>query len=937
VPSSPAPERVRLIERDRELALLGDLDDRAVAGHSGFVRVLGEAGAGKSALVHAAMGMAEERGLRVAFTSPGQLDSRSPYGAVRRHLHQPVAALSPDEHTRMLSGPARLAVRYLTEPDAVAMSQADLLHSLSWLVEELAGLHPLLLVVDDAQWADEESLLFLGSVHETVHELPVLVLLAMREVGADERGAALASLVAQQTATEVRVAHLSLDGISTLLASLWGDPSEGVDAAVLELTGGNPFLVLALARLLESASPRSVELVRGSVPTSVVDAAVARLAALGASERALATAVAVLEAGSLATTSELAGLDIDEASDAADRLRGAALFADTPTLRFRHALLRSAVYAATGVSRRDRLHRSAARLLAQDFDAASAHALAASGTGDPWVVELLRRTAARALTTGAPQTAVALLRRAEAEPPDDRTLPSLLLELGLAEMRTTDPSCVTTLQRASELLTDPADLTRCVVALAEAFNYAGLHEEAAVVLEKALGRLVDADLAGADRDLLLVVEAALVAAGLLIPARVGEARLRLAERTDLAGATDGERQLLLQQLASAAATNRPADEIRRLAARAMSDADRPEVTDWVWARLVLAAVGDLDDVRRLTDEGFAQAASSGSVIGFVTATFVRGVAEYWGGDLTLAETHFRALLEQGAALDAGPLVPLLGRGNLAQTLAWQGHLDEAVELIAPFPEKLPATYPVNGVVTLDFARADVRSMTGDHEGALRAAEHAGRLQQELDVDSPTWASWRPFAITPLRHLGRLDDARRMAAEQLVLCERSGVEHLVGEALRLVAEVADPCEGLPYFERSVSVLDRTGSRLQLARSRLAFGAALRRAGQRSHAQQHLELGRALAQACGARGLVDLAESELRACGARPRRLSRSGAEALTPSERRVAELAAAGLSNGDIARQLFVSLKTVETHLSRVYRKLSISGRAGLHGALRDHG
>jgi DNA-binding CsgD family transcriptional regulator len=177
----------------------------------------------------------------------------------------------------------------------------------------------------------------------------------------------------------------------------------------------------------------------------------------------------------------------------------------------------------------------------------------------------------------------------------------------------------------------------------------------------------------------------------------------------------------------------------------------------------------------------------------------------------------------------------------------------------------------------------------------------------------------------------------MAAEHLALCERSGVEHLVGEALRLVAEVGDPTESLPLFERSVSVLEGTGSRLQLARSHIALGAALRRAGQRSRAQQHLELGRALAQACGARPVVDVAESELRACGARPRRLSRSGAEALTPSERRVAELAAAGLSNGDIARQLFVSLKTVETHLSRVYRKLAISGRADLLGALADDG
>jgi DNA-binding CsgD family transcriptional regulator len=485
------------------------------------------------------------------------------------------------------------------------------------------------------------------------------------------------------------------------------------------------------------------------------------------------------------------------------------------------------------------------------------------------------------------------------------------------------------LQRAEGLVTDPADRARCALALAEAYNYAGFHDAAAEVLERAY-----AVLAAGDPELRLEVEAALVAASLLVPDRIHDARRRLDAHPDLSGATPGERLFLMQQLSNAAGTNQPAPVIRALAERVVADTDTPETTDWAWGRLFLAAVGEFDDVRRLTDTGFAHAAERGSVIGFVTASFVRGLAEYWMGALVPAEAHFRAMLDQGATLNGGSLVPLLAGGNLAQTLAWQGRVDEALDLLAPFPEELAATDPANGVVTMSFARADTRSLAGDHVGALRAAEYAGRLVTALDVDSPTWAAWRAFAVGPLRSLGRLDEARALAAEHLVLCERSGVAHLVGEALRLTAEVADaPEEAIALFRRSVTVLGGSQSRLQETRSQIGLGAALRRAGRRSDAQQHLLTGRDLAQGCGARSLVDVAEAELAACGTRLRRLELSGLSALTASERRVAELAASGLRNTDIARQLFVTTKTVETHLSRTYRKLGVAGRNGLASLL----
>lgn len=931
-----------LVERADELAALASTLDRTLAGAGSAVHVVGEPGAGKTALARRAARLAESRGMRVLGTSAPQLESRSPYGVVRRLLERPVMALDPAARETLGEGPARLAVDFLVRRDTAGLTQADLLSSLVWLLEELATAQPSLVLVDDAHWADEESLLFLGSLRERLRDLPVHLVIATREVPAEERSAALAVLLADREATVLRPQALTAHGVATLLGRGRREPVDHAAAtAAASVTGGNPFLVLALATLLESTPALTPDAVRGSVPTSVIDAVVARLAALDPAERALARAAAVLDSTSLRLAARLVDLDLAGATAAADRLRTAGLFAPGSRLEWRHALLRSAVYAAIAAGQRDELHRSAARLLiseslghdpaARGASAllAAGHLTEAEGSGDPWAVETLRAAAAEALGSGAPQSAVRLLRRALAEPPTGQVLAPLLLELGLAELRAIDPGCVETLTTAVRLLEEPADLARGALALAEAFNVAGFHESAAEVLEGVLPRV-----AAAGSDVTLTVEAALVAASLVVPARIASARARLAAHANLAGATPAERLMVIQQMCNAVGTNQPAPVIRELARRALAESDSPERTDWVWARLFLGALGDIADVRRLTDDGFTLAAANGSVFGHVAASFVRGLAEFWAGSLVAAEAHFRAMLEHDPALGLGPLVSLLGSGGLAQTLALQGRVPEALALLEPFPEDLPPNAPFNGVAAMTFARAIVRQIAGDHVGALRAAEATGDLVRRLDVDSPTWAAWRALAIDPLRAVGRLDEARALAAEHLALCERSEVAPLLGEALRHCGQLhEDPAAGLELLGRSVAVLGDTDARLQLGLSHLALGAALRRAGRRSDARAELVAAQELAQACGAPGLAAHTSRELAACGGRVRRLELTGVDSLTASERRVAELAARGRRNAEIAGLLFVSSKTVETHLSRTYRKLGIAGREGLAEAL----
>jgi DNA-binding CsgD family transcriptional regulator len=182
-------------------------------------------------------------------------------------------------------------------------------------------------------------------------------------------------------------------------------------------------------------------------------------------------------------------------------------------------------------------------------------------------------------------------------------------------------------------------------------------------------------------------------------------------------------------------------------------------------------------------------------------------------------------------------------------------------------------------------------------------------------------------------LGDHDRAVELAAEDLRLARAFGAPHALGVALRAAALIQGGTRGLEQLTEAVAVLDGTGINLELARTLTEHGAALRRAGYRRDARQPLRRGLDLAARCGALALAARARDELVTAGGRPRRQPVSGAESLTASELRVARLAAQGLTNRQIAQALFVSMKTVSTHLGHVYAKLDVTDRARLAAAL----
>jgi DNA-binding CsgD family transcriptional regulator len=270
---------------------------------------------------------------------------------------------------------------------------------------------------------------------------------------------------------------------------------------------------------------------------------------------------------------------------------------------------------------------------------------------------------------------------------------------------------------------------------------------------------------------------------------------------------------------------------------------------------------------------------------------------------------------------------------LIEALIEGGGLESAERALRSsyFGEEIPPGLPTNDLLE---ARALLRLAQGrTHEG-LDDLPEFGRRDELWGAANPLASRWRSRAALALAAIGDGEGERRMAADDLQRARRWGAASGIGVALRAAALVEGSAAPIDRLREAADVLERSPARLEYARALTDLGAALRRANRRAAARSALQDGLGLAERCGARALAERARIELRAAGGRS---SGPGvqSEQLTVSERRVAELAAAGRSNPEIAQTLFVTRKTVETHLGHVYRKLGISGRGELGRALAN--
>jgi DNA-binding CsgD family transcriptional regulator len=312
------------------------------------------------------------------------------------------------------------------------------------------------------------------------------------------------------------------------------------------------------------------------------------------------------------------------------------------------------------------------------------------------------------------------------------------------------------------------------------------------------------------------------------------------------------------------------------------------------------------------------------------ALWLRGLARHRRGDLRAAEADARAAVDILGPTAHYTQTP--GLGIVIDSLADQGRTDEGEALLGERGmdgELVPTLFSVLPLL----ARGRLRAAAGDHVRARADLEEALRWIG-LSRGLFPWACDACVALVPvLRKLGDDDAARAAVDEAMKTATSAQCRRRHGGALRVAGLLEGGKAGLELLRQAADTLATSPALLWRAQAYVDLGAARRRDGQAVTARAILRDGMELAHRCGATPLADLAEEELRAAGGRPRRRAGIGADALTASERRVAELAAAGVSNKEIAQSLFVTLRTVEMHLSNAYSKLEIRSRHELAAVL----
>src|SRR3984957_12611369 len=478
VVSSMAEHGGLLLERDREVQRVGECLQRAQQGRGGALVVEGPAGIGKTALLAVARDAAGGEGFRVLRARGAELEREFAFGVVRQLFEPVVAGVSEEERAQLLDGAPQGGGPVLWSPGVVdgAATAAPIapdpsfavLHGLYWLCANLTTQHPLALVVDDAHWADSASLRFLAFLLPRLEELHAAVLLGARPAEAGESRELLAALTLDPATEVVTVGPLTTRGVATLVAVALGvEPEPGFAAACWEGTGGTPFLVRTLVEALreEQIAPvaASAAKVQDVAIVTLSRWAMLRLVRLGPDAARLARAVALLERADVDQAARLAGLALPDAARAADLLGRAGVLDEAP-LCFAQPLVRGAVYRDMPAADRVEAHGRSARLLAEAHAnpaRVAEHLLATVPTGDGWTVEQLRAAAWEATARGAPESAVAYLRRALFEQPSPEA--GLLLELGLAEFSAGQPGWHDQLAEAVESAGD--DTTRVAAAL----------------------------------------------------------------------------------------------------------------------------------------------------------------------------------------------------------------------------------------------------------------------------------------------------------------------------------------------------------------------------------------------------------------------------------------------------------------------------------------
>lgn len=899
--------------RAGELALLRRLLDGARDGQSGVRIVRGEPGIGKTALLRQlereASGFQILRGLGV------ESEMELPFAG----LHQLCAPLLnrlsslPEPQRRSLSTALGLAAG--DKPDQFLVAMAALS-----LMAEAAEEKPLLCVVDDAHWLDQASAQVLGFVGRHLLAEPIALVFAARpEAGGTGHLAGL---------PELTLGGLDEESAEALLATIISGPvDESVRQRIVAETHGNP---LALLELCQGRGP--AELAGGfafpgtaGLPESIEDQYIARLRQLPCPAQQLlllAAADMTAETSLIYRAARVLGLDTRAAAPAA----AAGLIEISASMRFRHPLMRSAVYRAADATDRRAAHSALAAVTdpERDPDRRAWHRAHAAAGPDEAVAQELANSADRARRRGGVAAAAAFWEQAVALTPEPGDRAARALTAAQAKFAAGDfasaQALLATAQAGPASDLDHARAQRLSAQTAFALRRG---RDAPPLLLQAAQRLQDLD-AGLAQQTCLEALVAAIYAGRLAREEDIRAIAEAAKSTPLAAGPPGQAQLLLRGFAlrltdgyiAAAPLIRQALDCGR---------DQPrELEDWLGVACILAAM-DLWDDGAWSDIAtrLVRQARANGTLGWLPFA-LDYLAEHYihAGELSQAA----ALLVESERIDPGIRAAILPYVSLLLA-AWRGDEAASAELRPVMTHGAAARGEGAALTYIGYATAILDNGLGRYGPAAEAALTASTAG-ELAIS--------PWALSELAEAAaRAGQPERAAAagDQLsAIASASGTAWARGVAARSQALAREGRAAEESYAEAIELLEKTSMATQLARTRLCYGEWLRREKRRTEARDQLRSAYWAFESMGARAFAERAKRELQATGERIRRRGDPHTD-LTPQEEQIAQLAREGQTNQEISTQLFIGSRTVEWHLRNIFTKLDITSRRELDKAL----
>jgi DNA-binding CsgD family transcriptional regulator len=901
-----------LLGRGPECAVVERLLDEARQSRSGALVVRGEPGVGKSALLAHAVEQAS--GLRVLRGIGIESESELPFAALHGIVWPVLDRLEglPDPQAGALRGAFGLSSARSHDRFLIAVGVLSLL-------SEAAEESPLLCVVDDAQWLDQASAEALTFAARRLEAEGVALVFATRDGDGDAFPA--------NGLPELLLTGLADNAAQALLeAHLGPELSPEFAGLLIENTGGNP---LALIELSEALTPEQLaghQLLHGPAPIgeALEQAFLVRVRGLPPETQTLVLIAAADDTGDLGTILS-AGRRLGVEANALDPAESAGLLRVAATrLEFRHPLVRSAVYHGAVFGERRAAHQALGDALARDEDAdRRAWHLAAAATGPTEeVADELERSSERArLRSGYAAAAAALERAAELTSGDGVRSRRLAAAAECAWNAGNTARAVSLVDRAAALASGPRLITEIDHLRGDIARTVGSVGEAYAILTTGSEQIADDD---PQKALEMLLDAAAAAEYAGDAAQLKE----IGRRATSLWRADGHDLEFGASVLAGIGSMLEADTVRgsKLLRRAidLASEDMPEL---LYAALAAEYLGDVATEQVLAARAVADARARGAVGALPVALEVLATAEAWSGQYAAAAADasegLRLARDTGQEVSAADFDALLAHVSAVQGRedACRTHAAAALERAERYGLGLPAAEALHALALLDL-------------GLGRPAEALERLEALAGVGTGTGHP-RVAQLAAPNHVEAAVLAGRVDAAQTALLgyerwvEQTGSQPMLPLLARCRGQLSTGAAAERHFAEALRLHARSDRPYERARTELVFGEALRRARRRLEARVHLRAAVETFERLGAVPWEERARRELRASGETARKRDPSTTDQLTPQELQIARFVGEGATNRQIAAQLFLSPRTVDYHLRKIFRKLEISSRAEL--------